>query len=265
MIDRTGMTIDAYLKQAGITSKFSASAKTAFPPEGKSATRFNAILRAARTADEAIIEDGSEKATIVDYLKACTKESEIPAPFDRSTVRGEAPAGITRSFSRDSGYRTSVDGQTAETAVAKKTAQGRAGKPINPDPPSTIHQSIRAAAKKYNLSESLIKSVIEAESNFRADAISPAGAQGLMQLMPATARELGVTDPFDIEQNIDAGARYLRKMLNRFNGDTRLALTAYNAGPGTVARYNGDVPYEETRNYVQRVLSSMRALKDSNG
>jgi soluble lytic murein transglycosylase-like protein len=75
-----------------------------------------------------------------------------------------------------------------------------------------------------------------------------------MQLMPETAAELGVSDPFDIRQNIDGGARYLRRMLDRFDGDLRLALSAYNAGPGAVEKYAGEVPYAETRSYVERVL-----------
>jgi len=100
----------------------------------------------------------------------------------------------------------------------------------------------------------LIRGVIQAESNFRVGAVSRAGAQGLMQLMPSTAKELGVTKPFDIDQNIDGGARYLRKMLDRFGGDVKLALAAYNAGPGTVRKYAGNVPYRETIQYVDRVL-----------
>ena len=117
-----------------------------------------------------------------------------------------------------------------------------------------IEKSIQKAASKYNLSPGLIRGVIQAESNFRVDAVSRAGAQGLMQLMPATAKELGVTKPLDIEQNIDGGAHYLRKMLNRFGGDVKLALAAYNAGPGTVRKYAGNVPYRETIQYVDRVL-----------
>jgi hypothetical protein len=114
--------------------------------------------------------------------------------------------------------------------------------------------SIDQAATRYKLPPALIKAVVKTESDFQVRAISPVGAQGLMQLMPGTARELGVTDPFDIDQNIQGGAQYLRRMLDQFNGDVHLALTAYNAGPGTVARYNGKVPYIETRNYVQRVM-----------
>ena len=117
-----------------------------------------------------------------------------------------------------------------------------------------IEKSIQKAASKYDLSPGLIKGVIRAESNFQVDAVSRAGAQGLMQLMPATAKELGVTKPFDIEQNIEGGAHYLRKMLDSFGGDVKLALAAYNAGPGTVRKFAGNVPYRETIQYVSKVL-----------
>jgi len=117
-----------------------------------------------------------------------------------------------------------------------------------------IDRGVSQAAVKYNLPENLIKGVIKAESGYNPRALSRAGAQGLMQLMPATARELGVDDIFDIEQNIDGGARYLRKMIDRYDGDVAKALAAYNAGPGTVDRFKGSVPYRETIAYVDRVL-----------
>ena len=123
-----------------------------------------------------------------------------------------------------------------------------------------IDISVQKAAAKFNLPSNLIKAVIKAESNFNSQAVSTAGAQGLMQLMPATAEELGVKNPFDIEQNIDGGTRYLRKMIDQFDGDIKLALAAYNAGPGTVQRYQGNVPYRETKQYVNRVLRFSRQM-----
>ena len=122
-----------------------------------------------------------------------------------------------------------------------------------------INTSILKAARKYGLPASLITSVIRAESNFQVKAVSHAGAQGLMQLMPQTARELGVKNPFDIQEHIDGGSRYLRKMLDSFGGDIKLALAAYNAGPEAVLKYGGKVPpYRETQQYVKRVLKYIR-------
>lgn len=117
-----------------------------------------------------------------------------------------------------------------------------------------IEKAVQDAAAEYQLSPNLIKGVIKAESNYDANAVSPAGAQGLMQLMPGTAKDMGVKNPFDIKQNIDGGTRYLKKMMDMFGGNVRQALSAYNAGPETVKRYNGNVPYSETRQYVERVM-----------
>ncbi len=112
---------------------------------------------------------------------------------------------------------------------------------------------IERSARAHGLEASLVKAVVAAESAFDRTAVSHAGAQGLMQLMPATARTLGVTDPFHPGANIDGGTRYLRQMLDRY-GDVTRALAAYNAGPRAVDRYNGVPPYRETRTYVKRVL-----------
>jgi soluble lytic murein transglycosylase-like protein len=119
---------------------------------------------------------------------------------------------------------------------------------------STYDDLIREHATRYDVNPGLVRAVVQVESNFNPYAVSPKGAQGLMQLMPATAKQFGVTKPFDPSENIRGGTAYLRQLLDRYGNDKRLALAAYNAGPGAVDKYGDTVPpYRETRDYVARV------------
>jgi soluble lytic murein transglycosylase-like protein len=129
--------------------------------------------------------------------------------------------------------------------------------PARASSPSRFDDLIARAAVVHGVSPALIKAVMRAESNFQPDAVSHKGAQGLMQLMPATAQSLGVRDPLRPAENVLAGSRYLRRMLDRF-GDLRYALAAYNAGPQAVDRFGGIPPFPETQQYVNRVLKYYR-------
>jgi len=125
----------------------------------------------------------------------------------------------------------------------------------------SIAEIVRSASDKHLIDEDLIQSVIRAESSFNPKAVSPKGAQGLMQLMPATARNLGVTNAFDSRENVDAGTRYLYELLVKFKFDLIKALAAYNAGPNRVEQYKGVPPYNETRAYVARIIKDFNRKK----
>lgn len=123
---------------------------------------------------------------------------------------------------------------------------------------SELSRLIGYYARREGMSPRLVQAVVQVESGYNSRALSNKGAMGLMQLMPGTAKELGVSDAYDPEQNIRGGTRYLKQQLNRFSGDLRLALAAYNAGPTAVAKYGDIPPYRETRRYVEKVLALYR-------
>ncbi len=155
------------------------------------------------------------------------------AAADVATYVSAQPSGSGISASVNPGYR----------GLAK-------GRHVTPE---EVDRAIEEAAQKHNVDPNLVRALVKVESNFNAQAVSNKGAMGLMQLMPSTARTLNVSNPFDPKQNVDAGVRHLKGLLDSYNGDVRLSLAAYNAGQGAVARNNGIPPYAETQNYVKRI------------
>ena len=124
---------------------------------------------------------------------------------------------------------------------------------------------VEAVARRHGLDPRLVGAVVEVESAYRADTVSPKGARGLMQLMPGTAADLGVANPLDPEANVDGGVRYLVSLLDLYRGDVVKALAAYNAGPGAVARHKGVPPYRETRDYVRKVMRKYKGGEPEGG
>ncbi|MGH9532955.1 MAG: lytic transglycosylase domain-containing protein [Terriglobales bacterium] len=157
----------------------------------------------------------------------------------------------------------SAAAEVSEYVAAQPVAEGTPDAGVNPNygalvrgravSSSEVEAVIEAAAARHNVDANLVRALIKVESNFNPRALSRKGAMGLMQLMPATARSLRVANPFDPEQNVDAGVRHLKGLLENYNGDVALSLAAYNAGAGAVARSGGVPPYRETRNYVRQI------------
>lgn len=170
---------------------------------------------------------------------------------DPSTGRAVQYEDVAKAASKSS--ETDSAQKTEETSESSRTTTADSMKKTKYD------EYFKKAAQKYNVSESLLKAIAKAESNFNAKCVSSAGAMGVMQLMPATAKSLGVSNPYDPEQNIMGGAKCISQKLKEFNGDERLALAAYNAGSGAVKRYGGVPSYCKT--YVNRVQSYKKAYE----
>lgn len=191
-----------------------------------------------------------------DFQNTLTKEIE------RMKNAGKQPAEVSSTESAKASEKASEKGKNENSSVqAGKMTYGntpeKSNSGIGLESDGSLNGMIAAAAKKYQVDPKLVSAVAKAESGGDQSAVSPAGAVGVMQLMPDTAASLGV-DPYDKAQNIEGGAKYLRQMLDNFGGDVRKAVAAYNAGPQAVREYGGVPPYSETRNYVEHVLDLYR-------
>jgi len=149
--------------------------------------------------------------------------------------------------------------ESNQSATAKIVTANFRGPTASPE---DIDGAIEQAAARHNVDPNLVRAVVKVESNFNPNAVSRKGAMGLMQLMPSTARQLKVKNPFDPEQNVDAGVRHLKQLLESYDGDIKLTLAAYNAGAGAVARSSGVPRYTETQNYVRRITNLYYGVSD---
>ena len=191
---------------------------------------------------------------------AVSRVAEIQALMNAA---GAGPV-IGQPATASSGFDAKLAAASDAGAPGAGGAEGTGGvTPLNGGGPNRFDDEIAAAAKKYRLDPALLKGLIKQESNFNPNAVSPAGAKGLTQLMPGTAAGLGVKNPLDPAQAINGGAKYLRQMLDMFDGDVRKALAGYNAGPGAVKRHGGIPPYAETKNYVTKVLGYAEGYRRS--
>jgi len=177
----------------------------------------------------------------------------LPKPAESSAIGKDVNA---MSVSSISSYGTIPTNQASQVSDSGVFASVLSNTGSSADSSEVDLDSIfEAASEQYQVPVNLLKAVAKAESNFQADATSSCGAMGIMQLMPGTAKSLGVSDPYDPEQNIMGGAKYLSQLLSSYDGDTELAVAAYNAGPGNVNEYGGIPPFQETENYVAKVMS----------
>jgi len=179
--------------------------------------------------------------------------SQFMSGMSRSASAASASRAVASNTATSNSATPARSGDSNATSFDSIMHYFSSGGDVDDVTRKAIEAEIEAAAARHNIDPNLVRAVIRAESNYRHDAVSHAGAMGLMQLMPGTAASLGVTNPFDIRQNIEGGTAYLRRMLDMFNQDKDLALAAYNAGAGAVRRHGGIPPFAETQRHVPRV------------
>ena len=193
----------------------------------------NSLGAVASTLDNAT---ASDKQTVASYIQSLTLEGNV-----------QIPQNVLNAISSWTGEANTTTSSTPIMAAGSSTIS------------HNYEEIVQRASLKYGVPEKLISSVIKHESNFNNTVTSSAGAVGLMQLMPATAKYVGVTDRTNPEENIMGGTKYLSMMLDKYDGDIKLALAAYNAGPGNVDKYGGVPPFKETQNYLKKVLGTYQS------
>ncbi len=211
-------------------------------------SKFGDILKKEEAASKDVVSEDTDKTTEKASADTATKSADATVVY-KDPLTGKNV--VYQDVSEDEKEKTTSSVSKSSSANTTDTAQSMKK--------TKYDAYFKEAAKKYNVSESLLKAIAKAESNFNAKDVSSTGAMGVMQLMPETAKSLGVDNPYDPEQNIMGGAKCISQKLKEFNGDVKLALAAYNAGSGAVKR-NGGVP-SYCRSYVSKVLSYKAAFE----
>lgn len=200
----------------------------------------------------------STKGSFDDMLKSHLNESRGQSPYKNIAQADFKPEQKTADSTPGYDALKDIDPEYYKKGIKKKTLAESFSASTDSSLQTRIKKYahlVESSAKKYNLDPNLLAGLIRQESNFNPYAVSHCGAMGLGQLMPETARYLGVTDPFNAAQNLDGAAKYLREQLDTFGGNVNKALAAYNAGPGAVKKFGGIPPYAETQNYVKAINS----------
>jgi soluble lytic murein transglycosylase-like protein len=206
----------------------------------------------------------SEVAILKNGFEITHQRKEVIGDVTRLYVSADGASFVDVPTAQIDHFEAAPDPPRSQNSELKPTsglngAPAPAGFPARPA--ANLNDVVNEASDRYRLDPDLVNSVIKAESDFKVRAVSPKGAQGLMQLMPGTAAQLGVPNAFDAQQNVEGGTRYLRELLERYNFDLVKALAAYNAGPQRVEQFGGVPPYHETRAYVARIVRDFNKKK----
>jgi len=235
------------LVAAGTITVSHEKGRAVFSNDGAPATTAKPLVEKALPSDNGVVKSTSSR-DVNEYLTpqprlmywSNTEHRYKPVPHVTPMAMKAAKSAVAEV----DGYRSLNPGASLNTSFIGSSAT-----------PREVDDAIEQAARRHNVDVNLVRALIRVESNFNSKAVSRKGAMGLMQLMPSTARQLKVTNPFDPDQNVDAGVRHLKQLLQDFNGNVKLSLAAYNAGAGAVHRNAGIPNYAETRNYVSRITS----------